>query len=332
MRVSFEEMLRELNRVLLSHGFSEAKAQRCAWLFTIASRDGVYSHGLNRFPRFISYIQKGYINIHEEPQLIRANQHVEQWDGMLGPGNLNAWFAMERAIDLAKVYGLSMVTLRNTNHWMRGGNYGWQAVNEGCIGICWTNTLPNMPAWGAAEPVIGNNPLIVGIPRTKGHVVLDIAMSQFSFGKMESYKLKGEPLPMEGGFDAQGNLTKDPSIVEQTGMALPFGYWKGSGLSIVLDILAASLSLGQATFEVGRGGDEYGLSQLFIAINPSSIGMKAFADQKVNEIVDFIHQAKPLHTDGEITFPGERTLRTRMENLSKGIPVDETYWNQILKM
>ena len=56
--------------------------------------------------------------------------------------------AMERAITMAAENGLGSVAMNNTNHWMRAGNYGWQAVESGCIGICFTNTIPNMPAWG----------------------------------------------------------------------------------------------------------------------------------------------------------------------------------------
>ncbi len=330
MRVPFLEIKQVLYKILLKYGFTEERADRCAWLFTIASRDGVYSHGLNRFPRFIEYINKGYVKVKEEPTLIRAHGHVEQWDGQFGPGNLNAWQSMERAISLAQKYGLSMVTLKHTNHWMRGGNYGWQAADHGCIGICWTNTLPNMPAWGAGKPSIGNNPLILAVPREKGHVVLDIAMSQFSFGKMETYKLKGEQLPMMGGFDEEGNLTTDPDQIERTGMALPFGYWKGSGLSIMLDILASGLGLGQATHEVGQSGDEYGLSQVFIAIDPKKLETGEFLSLKLEHIIQHIHATTPLKEGETIYYPGQRTLKTRNDNLQNGIPVNMEYWNKIL--
>ena len=59
---------------------------------------------------------------------------------------------------------MGAIALANTNHWMRGGTYGWQAAEAGLFGICWTNTLANLPAWGTASPVLGNNPLVIGIP------------------------------------------------------------------------------------------------------------------------------------------------------------------------
>ncbi len=175
---------------------------------------------------------------------------LERWDGRRGPGNLNALAAMDRAIALGREHGIGCVALGNTNHWMRGGTYGWQAAEAGLIGICWTNTMPNLPPWGGAERAIGNNPLVIAVPRAAGPVVLDMAMSQFSYGTLESYRKRGELLPVDGGFDAEGNLTRDPAAIEKSWRPLPIGYWKGSGLAVVLDMIAAMMSLGQATHQI----------------------------------------------------------------------------------
>src|ERR1035441_7903026 len=134
--------------------------------------------------------------------------------------------AMERAIALGREHGVGCVALGNTNHWMRGGTYGWQAAEAGLIGICWTNTMPNLPPWGGADRVIGNNPLIIAVPRASGPVVLDMAMSQFSYGALESYRKRGEMLPVDGGFDASGNLTRDPGAIEESWRPPPAGGWR----------------------------------------------------------------------------------------------------------
>src|SRR6202165_5100698 len=133
---------------------------------------------------------------------------------------------------------------------MRGGSYGWQAADAGVIGVCWTNTMPNLPPWGASEPRLGNNPLVIAVPRAEGHIVLDMAMSQFSYGTLESFRMRGEQLPVTGGFDLDGKLSSDPGAIEASRRPLPIGYWKGSGLSLMLDMLAALLSGGQATHQI----------------------------------------------------------------------------------
>src|SRR5215813_13777935 len=146
--VSPAAMSAEFKRILLKHNFSPAKADQCAEIFTASSIDGVYTHGVNRFAKFIEYATKGYIKVDAEPSLKNKFGAIEQWDGDLGPGPLNATFATERAMQLADSSGIGCVSLSNTNHWMRGGTYGWQAAEAGVIGLCWTNTLPNLPPWG----------------------------------------------------------------------------------------------------------------------------------------------------------------------------------------
>ena len=95
-RLDFEEIKPVLESILSVHGFSNERASLCARLFTETSLDGVYSHGLNRFPLFISAIEKGIVKPGNEPTLIRSLGNFENWEGNLGPGNLNAWASMER--------------------------------------------------------------------------------------------------------------------------------------------------------------------------------------------------------------------------------------------
>src|SRR6266481_608969 len=107
LRVSYQDLYDVLLRVLLKVGFEPERARRCAQLFAESSRDGVYSHGLNRFPRFLAMIQSGLIDIHAEPKLLTSSGPmgsgpIERWDGKIGPGNLNAWHSMERAIALSR--------------------------------------------------------------------------------------------------------------------------------------------------------------------------------------------------------------------------------------
>ncbi|MEZ4830023.1 MAG: 3-dehydro-L-gulonate 2-dehydrogenase [Bacteroidia bacterium] len=332
-RIPFSRIHEELKRVLLSFDFEPEKADVCARLFAEASRDGVYSHGLNRFPRFIEYIRKGYVNVNASPEKIAGIGVIEQWDGNLGPGNLNARFCMSRATEMAQAYGMGLVALRNTNHWMRGGAYGWQAAESGFIGICFTNTQPNMPPWGAKNAVLGNNPLIIALPGQHFPVVLDTAMTQFSFGKIEATRRQGKLLPVPGGFDTKGELTVDPGEIEKSWRALPFGFWKGSGLSLVLDLMASSLSGGMCTVQVGeQGSDEYGLSQIFMAINPLAVGNHVHYQEVLEKTLMAIKDAEPAKEGEEVFYPGERTILTRKDNMENGVPVDEEIWRLVCSM
>ena len=332
MRVTFEQLYQELLRVLRKKGFSEEKAQLCARLFAESSRDGVYSHGLNKFPIFIKLIDKGHVDIHAVPEKVKSFGALERWDGSYGPGPSNAYFCMNRAITLAQEQGIGGVALRHTNHWMRGGSYGWQAAEASCIALCFTNTIPNMPPWGGVECRVGNNPMVIAVPRKQGHIVLDMAMSLFSYGKMGVYRSRNELLPFDGGHDQEGNLTRDPHLILQSKRPLPMGYWKGSGLSMMLDLLTTILSEGRPSSVIGEIDDEKGVSQLFICFDTTQQHRPGFVDKIADELVEYIHSATPTCEGGKIFYPGERTLMTRRENLEKGIPVDEVKWKQVLDM
>ena len=163
MRVQYDVMVQEFARVLEKKGFTHEDAENAAIIFAQNSLAGVYSHGLNRFPRVVSYLEKGEIDPNARATCEMKMGAIERWDGHRGFGPLNAKRAMDRACELAKENGIGCVALGNNNHWMRGGTYGWLAADHGCIGICWSNTMPNMPAWGGLNRKIGNNPLIMAV-------------------------------------------------------------------------------------------------------------------------------------------------------------------------
>src|SRR5229473_809899 len=299
MRIAYPELFDGLLGVLLKLGFDQERGSLCARLFTDASRDGVYSHGLNRFPQFVGMIKSGVVNVAAEPELIAGFGSLEKWDGKSGPGNLNAYRSMERAILLSHERGIG-----------------------------WTNTLPNLPPWGASDPRVGNNPMVIAVPRAKGHVVLDMAMSQFSYGALASYRMRGEQLPVEGGFDSAGMLTRDPAAIEISKRPLPIGYWKGSGLALMLDMVGAILSGGCATHQIPADPEkETKLSQVFIAIDPVA-GQSGASVNLADQILE--HLQSPQPADGEhVRYPGERVLQARKENLANGIPVEPAIWRDV---
>ncbi|MBN1221153.1 MAG: 3-dehydro-L-gulonate 2-dehydrogenase [Anaerolineae bacterium] len=332
IRIPFEDMQQEFRRVLVKVGLTPDRADCLADIFAQNSLDGVASHGWNRFPALIEQIERGHIKIEADPECVAAFGAWEQWDGKLGPGPLNALVATNRAMELAQEYGVGCVGLRNTNHWMRAGAYGQVAAEAGFVLLCWTNAIAVMPPYGSRDIRLGNNPLVLAVPRQEGPVVLDMAMTQFSFGKLEVARRRGEKLPVPGGFDAEGQLTQDAAVILESGRALPIGYWKGSGLALLLDMTAALIAGGQATYQIRQREAEFGISQVFIAFDISQPTGTAWVEQEVQNIIADLHQAEPDASTAEVLFPGERVLRTRQENLTNGIPVDETVWQEILEM
>jgi len=330
IRIPFERLKSEFLRILLNIGFSQSGAEKCAEIFTMNSVDGVNSHGINRFPRFVKNTLEGIIKPDAVPSFEHRFGSLEQWNGNLGPGPLMATFATDRVMELAIENGIGLVTLANTNHWMRGGTYGWQAAKKGFVLICWTNTCPNMPAWGATDPRLGNNPFVIAVPYMKEAIVLDFAMSQYSYGKMEALKKEGKMLPYPGGFNKNGEITSDPGEILESWRVMPVGYWKGAGFSLLLDIVATILSGGQSTHQIHSCTSEHSVSQVFIAININTLHNFPSINNSIEKIIGDLHESNRDCSSSQIRYPGENVVELRKENLKNGIPVNSKIWNNIL--
>ncbi|MBL7814687.1 MAG: 3-dehydro-L-gulonate 2-dehydrogenase [Saprospiraceae bacterium] len=330
IQISSKKMSNTLKKILLKEEFPLKRAKECAEIFTNNSVDGIYTHGINRFPRFIQYIRAGYVKPEAVPTLKHRSGSIEQWQGNLGPGPSNAIFATNRAMKIANRYGMGCVALSHTNHWMRGGAYAWQAAKQGFIFIGWTNTTANMPAWGATNPKLGNNPLVFALPNDTEPIVLDMAMSQFSFGAMELAVLKKQNLSVPGGYDVDGNLTDSPALILESWRSLPVGYWKGAGLSFLLDLLAAVLSNGLATYEITQQPAEMSSSQIFIAIDTQKLPNHSRMPDMIKGIIEDYKRSVPVDPDKPIVYPSERVRATRSRNERDGIPVLKTIWEEVL--
>lgn len=290
MRLTYEQVTDTMQKKLTAYGTPDDQADLVSKQIARNSLEGVYTHGINRFPRLIYNIKAGIVKPGNTPKLMHSFQSMENYDGQLGLGIVNATFCMQRAMELAAKHGIGLVALRNTNHWFRAATYGYQACDAGYAALCFTNTVPNMPTWGAVDSHLGNNPFMMAFPKAdNSHVIVDSAMSQFSYGALELAKLEQRDMPIDAGFDSEGNLTRNPEEVIKTQRILPTGYWKGAAMSFVLDMFAASLSLGNSVSALGKqNGDEHGVSQMFIAIDygriADHVSVETIVEQAINDL------------------------------------------------
>ena len=331
VKINFKVLEDTIKKAFINAGMDESDAALCAKIHAESSADGVESHGANRVPRFVDYIKKGWVDPKGKAVLISKKGLAENYDGNLGPGISNALFCSNRASELAKEHGIGLVTLKNTTHWMRGGTYAWKIAESGKIGICWIATESCMPMWGSDEPSVGNNPFCMAVPRENGEIVLDMAMSQYAYGKLGVYRLAGKQLPYPGGFDENGNLTSDPSAIEKTGRILPTGYWKGTSMALVLDLIASALANGKTGADLDDEGKGSCTSccQIFIAIDPYLFGDKDEIQKKWDNRVERADKAHPIDSKKPVKCPGENTIERRNDSMKNGVNVDEKIWAQI---
>ena len=200
--------------------------------------------------------------------------------------------------------------------------------------MCWTNTESCMPAWGAKNTRLGNNPFVMAVPTEEGALVLDMAMSQYAYGKLQVTRLKGEKLPFPGGYDKEGNLTDEPGPIEESMRILPTGYWKGSGMAILLDAMAAFLTAGSPTNEIDKvqQGSCTGASQVYMVFDPTHFGGAEWSETMAKSVADYVKTSTPAEGCHEVFYPGEMEMRNRANFMRSGIPVDDGVWAEVQQL
>ncbi len=335
IRVDFDEARDRVDTSFRALGVPDAGARTLAEILTTNSLEGVVSHGLHFFSLIRNGLKRGSIVPTAKPVCAAAFGAWEQWDGRRGPGPLSALAATDRAIELAREHGLGAVGLRHTNHWTRPGYYGHHAARRGFGLICWANTPAVMPPWGSRVPRLGNNPIVFAWPNGERPIVHDMALSQFSMGRLRTTELEGGVLPVPGGYDAEGALTTDAAAISSSVRPLPVGYWKGSGLALLLDLFAASLAGGHTTLDRTEAPDVDDVSQVFIAIDfegrGDGEGMRAMAERVIDDLRSTFVPAEDA-PDATFRYPGQGVAERRSENASAGVPVDERVWRKIVEV
>ena len=329
--VQYEEAVKRMARGL-ERFLNAQDAKRFAEIFAGNSLDGVYSHGMNRYPRYLSDMESGLCDAKvTQAERVSGLGGLEVWDAHFGVGPLIAQQMAERAIELARTHGIACVALRNNSHWLRAGRYGLMMADAGMMGLCMTNTCMNLVAYGAKEPSTGNNPITIAIPRRAGSLVMDMAVSQYAFGKLEIMAQEGGMLDTTCGYDTDGNLTNDPQKIVESGLMTPMALWKGSALSIMIDLMVSMLSLGRTSLAIGTPADgEKGMSQMFVCMNPAAVIDMDKAEAQMEKTIAFLNSLEPKDGVHGVHAPGENLERTRARNRERGIPVTEDTWQKIV--
>ena len=332
LRVAYKDLKNAYLQALTRRGMAEPDADELAGAFTDMAWEGTYSHGIYRFPKFIEQVDKGMIKLDHKPYCAKRLGALEQWDCQLGPGPLNGLICSRRAVELAEGNGVGVVAMRNSNHWMRGGAYAIQVARRGHACIAVTNSCAVMPPWGGKDLRLGTNPLIIGVPGDPP-LLLDMSCSQYSYGALEVARVSGKTLPVDGGYDQHGQLSREPGEIEKTKRLLPAGYWKGSALSIVLDMLVSFLSDGNSTVELTEDvGAETAISQMFIVLNLKQTIEASSLQAKLRRTVDFILSGV-ADEGAEVKIPGHSIARFIADHQKNGgMPVDEATWKIIREL
>jgi len=308
-------------------GMPEKDADYAAKCMVQTNLWGVDSHGVIRLPSYINRLRSGAVTPCPNITVVREFGAMARLHGDDGHGYIVAHNAMAKAISLARVHGLGLVSVRNSNHFGAAGLFAREAVREGMIGIAMSNVYPNMAIPGSKGAVLGNHPLAFAIPMPGMRpFVLDFCLAGVALGKLLVARDNGEKIPLGWAVDEHGNPTDDPEK-GLAGAMLPLGGHKGYGLALAVEMLTGMFSggamLGMIKGMVENPGDPGETSQTMLVINPLAV---MDAEEWAARAHSLYAQLKktPMRDGGEIVFPGEPEEVCEARRRREGIPLAAT--------
>ncbi|KAL7912471.1 Malate/L-lactate dehydrogenase [Trichoderma velutinum] len=310
--------------ILSGNGVSKENATIIAKCLVLADLRGVDTHGINRIPSYMARVRQGVLDPTATPSLTTVTPVVAQVDGQNGFGFLAAHQGMACAIEMAKEFGIGMVSVKHSNHFGMSAWVVQQALDAGMMSLVFTNSSPALPVWGGKSKLMGVSPIACGAPGgRKPPFILDMAPSIAARGKIYKAKRRDEKIPLDWALDSEGKPTDDPEKALE-GVMLPMGGPKGSALAVMMDVFSGVLSgsafAGHVTnpYDPSKSAD---VGHFLIAIKPDLF--MSLDDFK--ERMDYLYQrvvgSERMHGVDRIYFPGEIEQLRHEERLRDGIPL-----------
>jgi LDH2 family malate/lactate/ureidoglycolate dehydrogenase len=287
---------------------------------------GVHSHGMIRFPVYVSRLQSGVFNPRPNIRVVRETRTTASVNGDNGMGQLVSLRAMELAIEKAKDGDCTWVSVYNSNHNGTEAYFAQMAVEHDMIGFCFSvGGINHMTPWGGAEGMLGNNPFAIALPAGEEiPVVLDMACSVAARGRVNVAAARGESIPEGWCTDAQGLTTTDPHEALK-GFVLPIAGAKGYALTTVIGMLSTMLSGGAFGTDVTHLYDDFKRPQnIGHLVGVLPVGSFVDCDEfkrRMDKGIREIKGVKKAPGIAEIFLPGEREYRTLLERRKTGIPL-----------
>ena len=323
MRVLVEDIKKRSVAVFEKAGLNTEDAKIITEVLLETEMRGVFTHGFMRLERYVNCIKAGGIKTDGNYKIVTNSPSWASVDGCDNLGIVISYKAMKLAIEKAKATGVGIVNVRGSHHFGAAGYYTSMCADNNMVGMSMSNGDVLIAATGSAERTIGNNPFSYAFPADKyGKVVYDIAMSYTSDRKVVQMDKEGKKLPDGWIIDKNGNPTNDPSEYEKGGTLLPFGGYKGYGMAMMVETLAATLSGAAMTKNVhawNENPEEGGnVGHFFMALDIEKMGDAASYKKRVDDMIDEIKESKKAPGVEKIFYPGEIEMGKLEKCISEG--------------
>ena len=318
-QIPFNELINLLTSIFERHGTSPAVAAVLAENCASAQRDGSDSHGVFRIPGYLSTLASGWVDGKAVPEVNDAAPGYLSVDAKNGFAQPALAAAREQLVDKARRNGIALLAIHNSHHFAALWPDVEPFAREGLVALSFVNSMACVVPHGGKRALFGTNPIAFAAPRAGGDpVVFDLATSAIANGDVQIAAREGRDLPPGYGVDKTGQATCDPKAILDGGALLPFGGYKGSALSMMVELLAGALTGGNFSFDFDWSGHPGAQTpwtgQLLIVIDPSKGAGNNFA-QRTEILVTELHHA------GQSRIPGDRRYRQREESMANGIAI-----------
>ena len=315
--LSLDEIYNLAKKILLANGCDEETANILADLITKAERDGSLSHGLFRLPSYVSGLKSGKINGKARPEIIKISPSVIKVLGnnCLAPMVLNK--SIPELVKAAKENGVAVLAINNSHHMAAIWPETEAIAEQGLVAFACTSYKPAVAPAGAIKPLYGTNPISFAWPRKgKTPVVYDMATASMAMGEVQVAKREGHKVPLGTGLTKDGKETTDPAEIVDGGVLLPFGGYKGSGIAMMVELLAGALVGDNFSYETAAkdnndGGPPSG-GEFILAISPDKLSGNDW-EKHSSEFFDKMKSMKGVR------LPGGRRHKNRLDKGPRNI-------------
>ena len=242
IKLTLEEIYNLANHALEFNGCDKINAEFVASTVSKAERDGSVSHGLFRIPGYVASLRSKKVNGKAKPRIEKLTQNTIRVQGDFGFAPTSINIGIPALVEITKKFGVGVMTITNTHHFAALWHETEALAEESLVGIACTAYMPSVAPAGATKPLFGTNPISFAWPRPgKTPVVYDMATATMAMGEVQVAARDGHKVPLGTGLNKEGELTTDPSKIANGGVLLPFGGYKGSAISMMIELLSAGL-------------------------------------------------------------------------------------------
>ena len=318
-----------IERVLHHYGVEPEHARVTALRMLEADIRGMSGHGIFRLPSYAKRLAAGGYNLHPDITLLHETPVSALVDGDNGLGQVVMTFAAETAIGKARRTGLSWVGVRRSNHAGAGGVYASMALDHDMIGLYMAiGNANHLAPWGGIDLLMSTNPLAAAIPAgDEPPVVLDMATTVVSYGRIKVAAHRGETMPQGWMVDRRGEPITDPNRSSE-GFLLPIGGYKGYGLNLVIGVLAGVMNgaaVGSETIDFNADfATETNTGQAIIVLRPDLFRPLAEFKAEMDERVRELKASRPMEGKPPIRIPGDRAPAREAQARDEGLFLEDS--------